>query len=422
MDNSIVLIEGGRTLRGEVALSGAKNSALPLLAAACLGREPTCLKNVPVELNDVKLMIQLLKDMGANVEVEASTVRCSRGSMSKVKAPSDAHKIRYSLLLLGMVAGLKGEIFLPQPGGCQIGDRKYDLHLLGLQALGAETEEREDGIHLKSSGLKGASIDFYLPTTSGTENIMIAAALANGKTILRNANTRPEVLQLGAMLESMGADIKLQSRIVEINGVSELRGGGDFTIMPGWDEAITYIAAAGMTRGDVVIRNFNLGLIKEDARYLREVGLDLFEWQNDVYVSGKRAKNPFDLFTAPYPGVNSDMQPIFAALATTIPGTSTITDQRFTDRFQYVGEIKKFGVDIEVFGNTAIIRGGKKLIGTDVRATDIRGGISCIMAGLVAEGITRIENIYQIERGYDNFVEKFSGLGASIKKVAAVSD
>ena len=415
MNDPSIRIEGGYSLNGEVLLSGAKNAALPLLAAACLGKEPTFLENVPVCLNDVKLMINLLNDMGASVEVNGTTAQCCRANFPRNNVPSDAHKIRSSLLLLGMVAGLKGEIFIPQPGGCQIGDRKHDLHLVGLQALGAQAEDQPVGIYLRSKRLSGSPIDFYLPTTSGSENVMIAASLAEGYTILRNANTRPEVVQLGHLLQCMGANIKMQSRIVEIEGVKELRGGAHFTVMPGWDEAVTYIAAAGMTRGEIVIRNLNLDSIKEDARYLRETGIELFSWQNDLYVSGKNAKNPFDLFTGPYPAVNSDMQPIFTALALTLNGASTITDLRFTERFQYIDEIKKFGADIEVFGNTAIVRGGTKLVGTQVSATDIRGGISVVLTGLVAEGVTIVDNLYQIERGYECFIDKFTRLGARIE-------
>lgn len=411
-------IEGGCRLEGEVQLSGAKNAALPLLVAACMGEEPTTLVNMPVQLNDVKVMIELLTCMGAHIDVQGNEVTCARGGLSGGEVPGDlANRVRYSLLLLGLCAAFKDQVFLPQPGGCNIGDRKYDLHLMGLRALGAEVGELAEGIALTSTGLNGASIDFYLPTTSGTENIMLAAAMARGQTVIRNANTRPEVAQLGQLLSAMGASVKTQSRIVEIDGVERLRGGIRFTIMPGWDEAVTYIIAAGMTEGEIVILDFDLSPIREEARYLREAGLDLFEWRGNLYVSGKRQKQPFDLFTAPYPGVNSDMQPLFAALALTIPGVSTITDLRFTDRFKYVEELKRFGADIQSFGNTAIVRGGAPLRGAAVSATDLRGGMACVLCGLVAEGKTRIANIYQIERGYENFCAKLSALGAKVYEV-----
>jgi UDP-N-acetylglucosamine 1-carboxyvinyltransferase len=417
MKNTTILIEGGTTLTGEVSLSGAKNAALPLLTAACLGNEPTTLENVPVQLNDVRLQIQLLQAMGAQVDVIDNTVICSRGNLTDGEAPPDiARKVRYSLLLLGLFAALRSKVFLPQPGGCNIGDRKYDLHLMGLRKLGASVVEGDEGISLSCDGLDGASIDFYLPTTSGTENLMIAAALATGTTMIRNANTRPEVQQLGRLLSVMGADVTVQSRIVKITGVNELRGGARLTVMPGWDEAVTYMVAAGVTEGEIVIKNFNLNYIQEDARYLRAAGVNLFEWGSNVYVSGKGSKQPFDLFTAPYPGVNSDMQPIFAVLALTAPGVSTITDLRFTDRFRYVEELRCFGADIEQFGNVAIVRGGIPLTGCDVFAPDLRGGMACVLAGLTADGATQIANAYQIERGYEQFVDKLAGLGAQIKK------
>lgn len=420
MSEPIVEIEGGMQLQGEIHLSGAKNAALPLLVASCLANEPITLDNVPVGLNDIKVLIELLQSMGAEIAIHGDSVTCSRGSIIGGLAPASlTNKIRSSLLLLGFFAALKGDITISNPGGCNIGDRKYDLHLMGLQKLGAEVSESAIHTELTSDGLVGTNIDFYLPSTSGTENIMIAASLADGTTILRNANTRPEIQQLGKLLAQMGAQVKVQSRVVEITGVKELHGGFRFSVMPGWDEAVSYIIAAGVTRGEIVVLDFDLTCIPEETRYLRETGLELFQWHNNVYVSGKRVEKPFDLFTAPYPGVNSDMQPIFAALALTIHGTSTITDLRFTDRFQYIDSLKQFGGDAETFGNTAIIRGGKALKGANVVATDIRGGMACVLTSLAAEGLSRITNIYQIERGYESFVEKFAVLGATIQKVMA---
>lgn len=413
-----LVVIGGKQLEGEVHLSGAKNAALPMIAAACMGEEMTTLHNVPLGLQDVQIMIALLRSVGALIEMypNTNTVRCCRGNFNENDTPIElASKIRYSLLLLGMAAGLQKFLFLPMPGGCQIGERKYDLHLMGLRKLGALVEESSEGIAIDSKGLTGTTIDFYLPTTSGTENIMLAAIFAKGTTLIRNANTRPEVVQMGELLAAMGAKITVRNRIVQIEGVSTLRGGATMTIQAGWDEAITYIVAAGATRSEIAIMNFDLKQIREDARYLRETGVDLFEWQGNVYVSARnRELKPFELFTAPYPGVNSDMQPIFAALALTIPGTSVVTDLRFTDRFDYVEELKKLGADIEAFGNSAVIEGGKPLHGAPVWATDLRGGAASIIAGLVSEGKTTIGNAYQIERGYENLVEKFNLLGASV--------
>lgn len=418
--DSIFEIEGGARLRGEVRLSGAKNAALPLIVAACLGEQPTTLTNVPLKLRDVTILIELLRTVGASVETSGDTVRCSRGDLDGTSiSVTLASQIRYSLLLLGLFSALRRSVFLPTPGGCRIGERKYDLHLLGLRALGAVIEELHEGILLNAAGgLSGRHVDFYLPTTTGTENVMIAASLAEGVTTIRNANTRPEVQQLGKLLSHMGAQVTVSNRIVEVVGAKRLRGGGEFRIMPGWDEAATYVAAAGMTNGEIAIMDFSTTLMKEEARYFNEAGIKLFEWQNNVYVSGKEVnRQAFELFTAPYPGVNSDMQPIFAALAVSIPGVSTITDLRFTDRFQYVDQLKCFGANIDAFGNTAIVTGGKPLVGAEVSAVDLRGGAACVLCGLIAEGVTRVHSGHQIERGYENIAEKMTSLGASVYKL-----
>ncbi|MBW5448387.1 UDP-N-acetylglucosamine 1-carboxyvinyltransferase [Cohnella sp. CFH 77786] len=408
------VLNGGNTISGQIRLSGAKNAALPMIAAACLGEEPTVLDNVPVELRDVKILIQILSEAGAHIQVDGTSVSCSRGTFPSGNVNRIASEIRYSLLLLGLASALRSELLLPMPGGCKIGDRKYDLHLMGLRKLGSVVEDTEEGIFVQSNGNKGTAIEFYLPTTSGTENIMIAAAAAEGETTILNANTRPEIMELAKLMNRMGADIECSNRVVRIRGVNRIRGGVRYSVMPGWDEAVTYIVASAMTGGEICIPDFSLDFIKEDVRQLREIGVEVFEWGGAVYASGKKEKKGFDLFTAPYPGINSDMQPIFAALAFSANGRSTITDLRFTERFKYVDELKKFGGNILSFGNTAIIEGGKPLTGANVTATDLRGGAACLLAGLIAEGTTVIGNISQIERGYENIVGKLRQLGADL--------
>ncbi|RXZ83389.1 UDP-N-acetylglucosamine 1-carboxyvinyltransferase [Paenibacillaceae bacterium] len=411
-----IAVTGGRKIGGEVRLSGAKNAALPMIAAACLGEEPTTLLDVPTGLRDVQILIKVLKEAGASIQTDGNRVSCSRGTFPGNGSVAEvAGEIRYSLLLLGLTAAMGGEVALPVPGGCKIGDRKYDLHLMGLGKLGAVVTEEETVIRLKSQGLRGESIELSLPTTSGTENLMIAAAMAQGETMILNANTRPEIMELGKLLNLMGADITCSNRIVRIRGKQRIRGGVQYSVMPGWDEAVTYIAAAAATGGELCIPNFNLDFIQEDAKLLREIGVELFEWGNALYVQGKRGKKPFNLFTAPYPGINSDMQPIFAVLALVAPGQSSITDQRFADRFKYIEELKKFGSTIHTFGNTAIIDGGTPLRGANVKATDLRGGAACVLAGLLAEGETVVGNISQIERGYEDIAGKLAALGAAIE-------
>ncbi|MBW7452542.1 UDP-N-acetylglucosamine 1-carboxyvinyltransferase, partial [Paenibacillus sepulcri] len=367
------------------------------------------------ELRDVKILIQVLKEAGAEIQVDGTTVSCARGAFPSGSINPIASEIRYSLLLLGLASALKSELLLPMPGGCKIGDRKYDLHLLGLSKLGSAVEETDEGIHIASSGNIGAEIEFYLPTTSGTENIMIAAAIADGETTILNANTRPEIMELAKLLNLMGADVECSNRVVQIKGAKSIKGGIRYSVMPGWDEAVTYIIASTMTGGEICIPDFSLDFIKEDARLLKEIGIDVFEWGGSVYASGKKAKRSFDLFTAPYPGINSDMQPIFAALAFVVDGKSTITDLRFTERFKYIDELKKFGGSVHSFGNTAIVEGGRPLKGAEVKATDLRGGEYFILTDLVSEGTTVISNVSQIERGYENIVSKLQQLGANIE-------
>lgn len=419
MEEKRIFIRGGNRLEGEVWLSGAKNAALPCIVAACLGEEPTELLNVPICTQDIQVLLMLLESLGANIEIDLSNKRvvCSRGNLGgNLVADKDlACKIRVSLLVLGLATALRFSIMLPQPGGCQIGDRKYDLHLMGLSTIGASIKEEEGLISLKvDKDITGSDISFYLPTTTGTENVIIGSVLGKGKTLIRNANTRPEVMQLGELLNKMGARVKIKSRIVEIEGVNKIKGGISFTIMPGWDEAVSYIIATAATNGEIMIHDFSLSHIREDVRYLSQAGLEFFEWKENVFVNAKSPKRPFDLFTAPYPGVNSDMQPLFSALAVTVPGVSTITDLRFTDRFTYISELKKFGADIDTYGNCAVVNGGNQITGSNVTATDLRGGMACIIVGLAAEGTTSISNVYQIQRGYENVIEKITGLGGEI--------
>jgi len=283
-----------------------------------------------------------------------------------------------------------------------------------LNALGGKLEVTSCGIVGSLKGrFRGAEVDFYTPTVTGTENIILGAVLAKGKTKIMNANTGPEIQDFIAFMNSMGASIKYSSRYVEVQGVTELHGT-DYTVMKGNDEAMTYMIAAGMTGGEVKIKDFNLSTLRVDSQYLRDAGMEIFEWGGSVYVSGKKGLKPFDMFTAPYPGVNSDLQPLFAALALMAPGESTITDQVFMERFEYVKELQAFGADIRHYGNSAVVRGGKPLHSAHVKATDLRGGTAMLLAALVAKGKSVIENIYQIDRGYERIEKKLGKLGANI--------
>jgi UDP-N-acetylglucosamine 1-carboxyvinyltransferase len=295
-------------------------------------------------------------------------------------------------------------------------DRKHDLHLMGLSELGAVVKENEKGIYLEATHLVGKVIDFHTPTLTGSANIMIAAATADGTTIINNVDSRPEIDQLATLLSLLGAETISKNRIVRIRGLKKLHGGVTIKVMPDRLEAVTFMIAAGMTESSIVIRDFNLSCIPAEAHALRSTGIELWEREGDLFVSGMSQKRGFHIVTAPYPGLDSDTQPLFSALALTVPDVSLIDELRMSNRFKYMEQMKGFGGNIGIYGNTAIIQGGHPLIGTNVKALDIRGGAAYVLIGLAAMGFTRISNVYQIERGYDRFVEKLRAIGVSIKK------
>ena len=411
-------IRGGRKIKGEIALSGAKNAALPILFGSLLCEELVKIENVPTKLQDIKVTLKLLKKLGAEVQVKGKTVIINPSGVSKIKVPQSlSSKIRSSLLLLSVLLVKMGEVRLSFPGGCAIGKRKFDLHIKGLSALGADIRVDEKGISgRRKKQFIGADIDFYTPTVTGTENVILGACLAKGKTRIMNANTVPEIEDFANFMNSMGAKIKVSSRYIEIEGVKKLKGT-KYRVMNGNDEAVTYMIAAGMTGGEVKILDYNLSTIVADIQYLRETGIEIFEWGNSVYVSASKPLKAFDMFTAPYPGVNSDLQPLFSALALAASGESTITDQVFMERFEYVKQLRSFGGDIRNFGNCAVVRGGKAMKGAKVSAPDLRGGTAAILAGLIASGKTTIENIYQIDRGYESIEKKLRKLNVDIKRI-----
>lgn len=413
----MVIINGAKKVFGEIVLSGAKNSALPLLVAACMCRETVRLKNIPVELNDVKVLISILKKIGYKITVQDHDVIIHEPARSNVESniPDEASKIRYSLLLLPLLLTQNGTVKDPIPGGCKLGDRKYDIHVETLRKLGAIIDESEKYISGTLSGkFVGNELLFHIATTSGSESAILAAVLAKGKTIIKNANTRPEVLDMINFLNAMGADISYRTRFIEINGVNELHGG-EYTIIKDSHEAVSYMILAAMMRSEIVIKDFDLTFIEEDVKLLRQIGVDIFEWGGNVYVSAKgKELKPFSMATSPYPGINSDMQPLLAALACTIEGESIVTDTRFTERFQYVNEFRKFGFDIVNYENCAVIHGTKCIQGTSVFATDLRAGAALTFLGCWANGTTMIDNYYQTQRGYVGIIEKLQSLGVSV--------
>ena len=408
-------IVGGRPLRGEIAPAGAKNAALPLIVAAALGEQPSTLRNVPLALTDVQILLRCLASVGAHVRVLGpDSVELGAGSGGATVVSPEAARIRYSLLLLGRAAALGQRLALPASGGCSIGDRGHDLHVMALRAMGARVDETDEGLTLHPSTIRGADVSFRLPTTGGTENALLAAVLAEGPTVLRNANTRPEIRQMAELLNLMGADITLGGRVARVNGRRRLPGGAEMAVMPGWDEAVTYLTAAAITGGEVRVRGVPAAYVHWDLLYLREAGATVFEWGDDLFLSRKGPLKAIDVMTGPPPSLNSDMQPIFAALTLFCPGDSTLTDNRFQDRFQYVDELRKFGALIDVFGNSALVEGGKVLRPAEVSATDLRGGAAAVLVALGIEGESRIRNCAQIHRGYPQLEEKLKSLGADV--------
>lgn len=398
---------------GAVTLSGAKNSALKVLAASVLAREAVVLDNIPLGLKDVQTKLGMLRAIGASVlesPPDRLVVSWPEGAPVSVVPPA-CGAVRTNLLLLGALLGRVGHADVPLPGGCRLGERKFDQHFMALEKLGATCRVETDRLTASADLLSGADIEFALRTTGGSENAILAACCARGETHLYNAHTRPEVLDLIAFLNTIGARITVPgSGLVDIEGVREL-SGGHHRILYDNMEAMTFAVFAAITKGQVRVRYFPEQDLAIPMIYLRESGIRLERHGDEMLVERPGILAPFDLSTGTYPAINSDMQPMFAALATQARGTSHITDLRFKDRFGYVDELRKLGADIAVDGCTLHIRGPTRLHGATVTATDLRGGAALVAAALVADGTTTIRNSEQIDRGYERFAEKLRGLG-----------
>lgn len=425
-----LIIEGGRPLSGEVSLPGAKNAALPALVAACLADEEVTLRNVPLGLNDVQKLIQLLQDSGAEVRREGDDLICRGGGWRGGTLSGElAGKIRHSLLLLGASASWRQGLFLPLPGGCSIGNRKHDLHLSALQQMGYRMEESELGLHLSASEPYPESVvDFAYPTFGGTLNVLFAAVQSRSTVTLRNAARNPEVLDVIELLGAMGADIRwTEPGTLRIQGVERLHAA-EHTVMGDRIIAATIISAVGATRGSAIIRNATTQVLEAETAAWRSAGLRIEELPGAIRVAWERPLRPVDVVTAAYPGFHTDIQPLHTVLMMHAMGTSELSDTILDGRFAYCEELNKLGADIKVRdggftcvngapGQTAVISGTGQLYGTDLIATDIRGGAAVAVAAMAAAGTSRITNLYQLERGYDRFREIFTALGASITRV-----
>ena len=418
----ILVINSNGPLKGEVNISGAKNSALPILAACVLGTEEIILDGVP-ELKDVEIMVEVLKHLGSEVKyLDTNTLSINSASINTCETPFDLmDKMRASFVVMGPLLSRFNAAYTKAPGGCNIGSRPIDLHLKGFEALGASNIINDDEISIEAKdGLVGTEIYLDFPSVGATQNIMMAATLAKGKTTLENAAKEPEIVDLASFLSKMGANIKgAGTSTIVINGVEKLKGTRH-TIIPDRIEAASYMTAAAMTRGEVLINNVIGSHIRPVIAKLVEMGVEVEEIEDEdkIIVRANKGKlKATNIQTLPYPGFPTDAQAQFMALMTVCEGESRIQETVFENRFMHVNELSKMGAVIATSGNRATIAGVEKLHGADVKATDLRAGAALVMAGLVAEGTTRVFDIFHIDRGYSNLVEKLTKLGADIKRV-----
>lgn len=409
-----IVIKGGVRLSGEVRVSGAKNSALPLLFATLLAAGESELTNVPA-LRDINTAARLLAGLGAEVHCAEGVCRVDATNLSGVEAPYDLVKtMRASVLVLGPLVARFGRARVSLPGGCAIGARPIDLHLKGLEALGAEIELDHGYVEARCERLHGARISFDFPTVGGTENLLMAAALADGESVLENAAREPEIVQLADALISMGARIEgAGTAMIRVQGVDALKPL-TCRVIPDRIEAGTFMIAAAMTGGSVLVRD----VVRQDLEALigklHEAGVRVEEEGDGLRVEAPQTLKAVDIRTMVFPGFPTDMQAQFMALMTTATGTSRISETVFENRFMHVCELQRMGADIQIDGHSAIVRGTPQLTGAPVMATDLRASASLVLAGLAAENTTEISRIYHLDRGYERIEEKLAGLGARI--------
>jgi UDP-N-acetylglucosamine 1-carboxyvinyltransferase len=412
-----LLIAGGTPLRGEVRVSGAKNAALPIMCAALLAAEPLRLANVP-KLQDVRTMMRLLEQMGVAAARDGDRIDLDAARLDKPLASYELVKtMRASILVLGPLLARCGYARVSLPGGCAIGLRPVDQHVKGLEALGAEIRVEQGYIDARAGRLKGTRHAMDLVTVTGTENLMMAACLADGTTVLENAAREPEVVDLANCLNAMGARVRgAGTDVITIEGVDRL-AGATHRIMPDRIETGTFLVAAAATGGAVTLHDTQTGLLEAVIDKLREAGAAVEATNGSVRLEMRGRPRSVSVGTAPYPGFPTDMQAQLMALDAIAAGTATITETIFENRFMHALELARLGADIETSGNAAIVRGMPHLQGATVMATDLRASASLVIAGLVAEGETLIDRIYHLDRGYDAIEDKLSALGARIRRV-----
>ncbi|MBI3811069.1 MAG: UDP-N-acetylglucosamine 1-carboxyvinyltransferase [Nitrospirae bacterium] len=418
-----ILIKGGKPLKGDVAVSGAKNAALPVLAATLLGPGEHRISNIP-KLMDVATIKRLLNHLGAVISdhgPDGWTVRVP--DLSRCEAPYELVKtMRASVLVLGPLAARFGEARVSLPGGCAIGARPINLHLMGLEKMGAEIKIEHGYVSVKAKRLKGARIYLDMPSVTGTENLMMAATLAEGVTVIENAAREPEVADLAQFLIQCGAKITgAGTDAITIDGVESLNGSAAHRIMPDRIEAGTYLAAAAITGGDILVRGCNPRHLDAVALKLREIGVEIREEPEGLRATARDRVRAVDIKTLPYPGFPTDMQAQIMALMTLSNGLSVITETVFENRFSHVAELRRMGADIQIESRNAIIKGVRRLSGAPVMASDLRASASLVLAGLAAEGETEISRVYHLDRGYEGIERKFSNLGGEITRIGQTS-
>ena len=416
-----LIIQGGHRLEGRVRVSSAKNAVLPIIAATMLASTPSTLVEIP-KLADVKTICAVIESLGVKVtfDPEADEIHFDASRIEATEALAElVRKMRASFLVMGPLLARKGEAKIALPGGCAIGSRPIDLHLKAFEALGCEIEITDDYVRaVAPEGLKGNQIYLDFPSVGATENVIMAASMAAGKTIIENAAEEPEIVDLATYLNSMGANIKgAGTNVIRIEGVPELKGAVH-TVIPDRIEAGTYLIAAAMAGGDVYVENALSEHLKPVVAKLKEAGVHVEEDVDGIRViSDGTGMKAVDIKTLPYPGFPTDMQAQFMAFTTICQGTSTVTETVFENRFMHVAELRRMGAHIDIEERKAIVEGVAGLHGAEVKATDLRAGAALVCAGLCAEGQTKVSNLHHIDRGYDNLVSKLEKLGAHIVRV-----
>lgn len=412
-----IIIEGGHSLKGEVKISGAKNAALPILVSSLLADGWSTYTNIP-DLKDIESTLLLLENLGAKVERKKDTVRIDASGLNNPEASYDlVRKMRASILVLGPLLARLKEARVSLPGGCAIGARPINLHLKALARLGVSVEVEHGYIKASVDSLKGNSIYFDISTVTGTENLMMAAVLADGVTVLRNAAREPEIIALADVLNKMGADIKGEGTSeMTIQGVSSLKPIS-VSIIPDRIEAGTFMVASALTGGDVTLTGCRYDHLEAVIHKLSLTGAKITVDGNNIGVKGPDKIKSVDVKTLPYPGFPTDMQAQFMVLMSVARGFSIISETIFENRFIHVSELRRMGAQIQVSGNSAVVQGVKKLSGAPVMASDLRASASLILAGLVAQGKTEVNRVYHLDRGYQSIETKFARLGAAVKRV-----